>query len=460
MLPVPQSGLLKAAECFFCGILRFTSNREICEERMHRAYFTALALFLLVSPAAAACVEAAGSGEFQMSASAWGEADDQFKTQGNEATLTPQIGTQTARWNAGLSLNAVEVCATFAMPETTSDASRSYAGLLFWVTDKDNFYQAVISPNGMFTVARKAAGRIVATLPVNWTQSAAVKTGPGAKNVLRVTANGQNITLHINDTEVARFRGQPPEAASHAGIVASSAPSAVDTWRVSGFSAADPAPASTPAAAEGTSSGEGEAVTGAIDAASTGCGSGKPLYDGAFAEYDTNWGPKDSKFDIANGVATFTPAPGTPALRWNRVFVFGDMDACAEFTLANNTANPTASYAGLVFWVQDSRNYYQAVLAPNGYFTVARIVDGKALPKRPVAWTKLDAAKTGSKQKNTMRVTIKGEQVDIAVNGSPAGSFRGEPPRWPSHIGLLAASASSKNGDTWQVGDLKVTAPQ
>ena len=427
---------------------------------MHRAYFTALALLLLASPAAA-CTEAAGSAEFQMDAGAWGEADDQFKPQGSEAIFTPQIGTQTARWNAGVSLNDADVCATFAMPATTADASRSYAGLLFWVTDKDNFYQAVISPNGMFTIARKVAGRIVQTPPVNWTQSAAVKTGPDAKNALRITAAGENVVLRINDTEVARFRGQAPEAASHAGIVASSAPSAVDTWRVAAFKAVDAKPASTQAAAaEGTSSGEGAGVTGTIDAASSGCGGGKVLYDNAFAEHDANWGPKDSKFDIADGVATFNPAPGTPALRWNRVFVFGDMDACAEFTLANNTANPTTSYAGIVFWVQDSRNYYQAVVAPNGYFTVARIVDGKAIPKRPVAWTKLAAAKTGSKQKNTMRITIKSEQVDIAVNGSPAGSFKGEPPRWPSHIGLLAASADSKNGDTWQVGALKVTAPQ
>jgi len=427
---------------------------------MHRTYFTALALLLLVSPAAA-CIEAAGqiSGDFQTGANGWGEADDQFKTQGSEATLTPQIGTQTARWNAGVALNDFDACATFAMPQTTADASRSYAGLLFWVTDKDNFYQAVISPNGMFTVARKVAGRIVSTPPVNWTQSTAVKTGPNAKNVLRVTAENQNVILRINDTEVARFRGQPPEAASHVGIVASSAPAAVDTWRVSDFKAADTTPAAAPATAEAPS-GAGDDVTGAIDPASSDCGAGKVLYDKAFAEHDANWGMKDSKFEIADGVATFDPAPGTPALRWNRVFVFGDMDACADFTLAKNTTNATASYAGLVFWVQDSRNYYQAVLAPNGYFTVARIVDGKALPKRPVEWTKLAAAKTGSKQKNTMRVTIKGQQVDIAINGKPAGSFRGEPPRWPSHIGLLAASADSKNGDTWLVGDLKVTAPQ
>ena len=47
--------------------------------------------------------------------------------------------------------------------------------------------------------------------------------------------------------------------------------------------------------------------------------------------------------------------------------------------------DPTASYAGLLFWVKDNSNYYQAVIAPNGYFTVARVVDGKVEAKRPVA---------------------------------------------------------------------------
>ena len=50
--------------------------------------------------------------------------------------------------------------------------------MLFWVVDKDNFYQAVIAPNGMFTVARKVSGKIVPTAPVGWLQTSdAVKTG-------------------------------------------------------------------------------------------------------------------------------------------------------------------------------------------------------------------------------------------------------------------------------------------
>jgi hypothetical protein len=309
----------------------------------------------------------------------------------------------------------------------------------------------------MFTVARKVAGRIVPTPPVNWMQTTALKLAPNDKNTVRVTLEGQSVTVRINDTEVARFRGQPPDGASHVGLVASSAPAAVDTWRISDLKVTDVTPSSTapttPAPAAPSD------VTGAVNAAPTGCGTGKVLFEEAFAGHDANWGMKDSQFSIADGAAVFTPAPGTPALRWNRVFVFGDIDACASVQLAKDTGDPTASYAGLLFWVQDSRNYHQAVLAPNGYFTVARIVDGKVVAKRPVEWKKIAGIKTGTKDKNTLRVTVKGSDVQLAINGEPAGSFTGEPPRWPSYIGMLAASAPTKRGDAWSITDLKITAP-
>ena len=184
------------------------------------------------------------------------------------------------------------------------------------------------------------------------------------------------------------------------------------------------------------------------------------LFDDAFTAHDASWGVKDSQFAVSDGEAVFSPAPGTPVMRWNRAFVFGDIDACATIELAKPTPDPTKSYAGLLFWVQDSRNYFQAALAPNGYFTVARIVDGKVVAKRPVEWKKLDNVKTGAGEKNTLRVTVKGSNVQLAVNGKTVAAFTEEPPRWPSHLGMLAASAETKKGDDWSISALKVTAPQ
>lgn len=420
---------------------------------------------LLFAPPAWACGEPVLiGGDFQTGASAWGEPDGQFRVSGGEATLTPEAGTQTARWNAGNAATNFDACVTVAMPDSAEDAARGYAGLLFWVIDKDNFHQAVISRNGMVTIARKAGGKILPAPPVGWQQTAALNLGPNGKNALRLRIEGQSVVLSINDKEVARFRGQPPEAASYVGLVASSAPAAVDTWRMTDFKVSELAPA--PIVDAGAAAGAGAAAsdaTGAIAVAAAPageCGTGRVLFEDKFAGHDPMWGTKDAQVRIAGGQAEFDPTPGAPALRWNRAFVFGDLDACASVELAKPTTDPTASYAGLVFWVQDSRNYYEAVVAPNGYFTVARIVDGKVVARRPVGWTKLANVKTGANTRNALRVTIKGPEVQISINGKPAASFRGEPPQRPTHIGMLASSAASKNGDTWSVTDLKVTAPQ
>ena len=172
--------------------------------------------------------------------------------------------------------------------------------------------------------------------------------------------------------------------------------------------------------------------------------------------HDPLWGAKSAELDIADGQAEFDPAPGTPTLRWNRGFVFGDLDACASVRLAKATTDPTTSYAGLIFWVEDSRNYYQAVIAPNGYFTVARIADGKAVAKRPVEWKKVPAIKYRRPRRRTRCASRRrARDVQIAINGKPAASFTAEPPHTPSYIGMLAASAASKNGDTWLITRLQ-----
>ena len=152
--------------------------------------------------------------------------------------------------------------------------------------------------------------------------------------------------------------------------------------------------------------------------------------------------------------------PGTRTFRWNRAFVFDDVDACATVRLAKTTTDPTSSYAGLMFWVEDNRNYYQAVIAPNGYFTVARVVDGKVEPKRPVEWKQARRRQDRRQGEEHAAGAAKGDEVEISVNGKQVASFKGEPPHAPSYIGMLAASAPSKNGDTWSITDFKVTAPQ
>ena len=416
----------------------------------------ALVAMLAASPALACTGQSVHlAGDFKTTELGWGPEDTSFKVNGAEAVFTPAAGTQTARWDTGVTLTDLDACVTVAMPATTQDASRTYAGMLFWLTDKDNFYEVVVAPNGLFTVARKVRGKLAPTAPVQWTKASALKLGAGEKNTLRLTLEGQMVTLRINGTEVARFRGQPPEEPSHVGLVAASAPGTTDTWQLSDLKVTNVAlPEGEAKAAD-----DKDISTGTV-AAAPGCADGKVLFEDRFTSHDPTWGPKDARLKIASGEAVLSPVPGTRTFRWNRAFVFDDVDACATLRLAKQTADETSSYAGLMFWVEDNRNYYQAVLAPNGYLTVARVVDGVVQAKRPVEWIKVDAAETGAKEKNTLRVTAKGDHVAISVNGKEVADFTGAPPKDPSHIGLLAASASSKRGDDWTITDFKVTKPQ
>jgi len=415
----------------------------------------ALALLLTVSPALACTGHSVRlEGDFKTGDLGWGQQDKQFQVKGQEAVFTPDPGMQTARWDLAVSLTDLDACVTVVMPAATTDVARTYAGLLFWLTDKDNFYEVVIAPNGLFTVARKVRGKITATSPVPWTKTKFLKLGRNEKNTLRLTLEGETVVIRINDHEVARFRGQAPAEPSHIGLVAASAPEMTDGWTMSDLKVTNVA-----APDKGSSSASEEISTGTV-ASAPGCADGKVLFEDAFKSHDPTWGPKNARLKISSGEAVFRPVPGTRTFRWNRVFVFDDVDACATVRLAKNTTDPTSSYAGLMFWVEDNRNYYQAVIAPNGYFTVARVVDGKVIAKRPVEWTKLDVVKTGAKEKNTLRVTAKGGQVEISVNGKRVADFKGEPPRGPSYIGMLAASAPSRKGDTWLITDFKVTAPQ
>ena len=416
----------------------------------------ALGLLLAASPALACTGQSVHlEADFQTHDLAWGEEDARFQVLGGEAVLKPAPGTQTARWNRGVNLTDLDGCVTILMPEATAEASRSYAGLLFWLEDKNNFYEAVISPNGLFTVARKIRGKLVEAAPVPWTKADALKLAPGEKNTLRVTLKGQMVVVRINDSEVARFHGQAPDGPSRIGLVAASSPDVSNTWHLSDLKVTNVPLDKTAGKSAGDKKNSADTV-----ASAPGCADGKVLFVDNFRAHDPTWGRKDARLKISSGKAVFTPVPGTRTFRWNRVFVFDDLDACATVSLAKGTSDATASYAGLMFWVEDNQNYYQAVIAPNGYFTIARIINGRDAPSRPVKWTKTNAIKYGAKKKNTLRLILKGDQVGVLINGKEVANFTGEPPSRPSYIGLLAASAPSKRGDTWSVTDFKITEPQ
>ena len=155
---------------------------------MSRLALIASGLLLLAVSPTAAC--GGGSvyleGAFKTGEIGWGDADAHFQVSGSEATFAPEPGTQTARWNASLSVGDADACVTLTMPANVADPSRTYAGLLFWVMGKDDFYEFVVAPNAFFSITRKVRGALVAVPPIPWTKTEPLKLGVGEKNTLRL----------------------------------------------------------------------------------------------------------------------------------------------------------------------------------------------------------------------------------------------------------------------------------
>lgn len=84
------------------------------------------------------------------------------------------------------------------------DLGSSY-GVLFRMQDTTRFYRFEITGDGLFMVERRDGESGWTRFVDRWTESPAIKQGPGSVNRLRVEAVGQSISLYVNDQLVHQF---------------------------------------------------------------------------------------------------------------------------------------------------------------------------------------------------------------------------------------------------------------
>jgi hypothetical protein len=66
-----------------------------------------------------------------------------------------------------------------------------------------------------------------------------VKKGLGQPNEMRIVTKGRLATVYVNDTQVASFKGFPPDGGSMVGLFAESGDKPY-TWKFSDFSVRKP----------------------------------------------------------------------------------------------------------------------------------------------------------------------------------------------------------------------------
>jgi hypothetical protein len=183
------------------------------------------------------------------------------------------------------------------------------------------------------------------------------------------------------------------------------------------------------------------------------CAGDKVLFNEDFSFADASWGGTDKYLQIKDGSA-FIKADIQRSYRvLNNAFLFDDADICLTVT-AVEVSKPEDAAGGLVFWAKDLRNAYILLVASNGYFKIARLVNG-AWVNPPFDWTQSDAVKQGLNQPNKLRLTTKAGTLSVEINDKPSAKLRAQPPGSSSLVGIYGES--SDKIDTWKYNDLKVT---
>jgi hypothetical protein len=125
-----------------------------------------------------------------------------------------------------------DYCVTIQSPNNLKDVNSSQviAGFTFWERDNSG-YLLLVAPNGAAALLRAVNGHMALPPPARFHLFAAVKKGAGAKNMLRVTTNGNSIITYVNGQKFASIRGEPPEGGGVIGFYAQSEAANRDSWK-------------------------------------------------------------------------------------------------------------------------------------------------------------------------------------------------------------------------------------
>jgi hypothetical protein len=152
-------------------------------------------------------------------------ADGQF-------VLKPNINKGWQTLYPSLFFKSATICTTIKSPPRVTDMEgNENGGLVFWATNRNNYYTADVYPNGRVGVFRMVADQWARVVPPF--KSDAVKSGLNAVNEVMVSFSGNMGTVYVNGKKAAEFRGQPPRNGGSIGMFAASETAHENEWHFS-----------------------------------------------------------------------------------------------------------------------------------------------------------------------------------------------------------------------------------
>jgi hypothetical protein len=162
------------------------------------------------------------------------------------------------------------------------------------------------------------------------------------------------------------------------------------------------------------------------------CEGQEVVFEDKFQDDAGGWAIKDT-MEVKDGAFTFKLAPDDMQSNLNVAFTVKDADLCVDSAWPGGD-QPVLG-AGLLFWGEDNRTYFQFGILNNGKFWIARKQDGKWLGTI-AANIDSTAIKTGPGALNTLRVKAEGNNVTFFINGTKVRELRGQAPKGPWRFGL------------------------
>jgi len=169
--------------------------------------------------------------DFATADPSWGNYSDMKIGNGVLTLLVNPASSYALENQSGYFEGNYDVCVDVIQKNT--DPATSWAGVLFWGTDYDNYYLFQVATNGYIAVARKQKGKWLN--PVNWFQTEGTVKSGTESNQLRVVITGNKVTGYVNGKELLTFKGQPPDGGGLLGIYGNSPKDAAASYDFDNF---------------------------------------------------------------------------------------------------------------------------------------------------------------------------------------------------------------------------------
>jgi hypothetical protein len=182
------------------------------------------------------------------------------------------------------------------------------------------------------------------------------------------------------------------------------------------------------------------------------CKGTQEIFSDDFAEDTGNWGNADW-ITIGGGSMELKLRAGYQGVARYLGDVPKDFDLCFDVTYPQTkSADGSGTLGGIALWFKDYDNMHAIITSPVGAIAAGKTANGKFTLLSP--FRKYPSLKAGAGQKNTLRVTVKGNSVTVYANDQRAAVFRATPIE--GDFGLYATSEQD-NANAWKFSNVKMT---